>query len=108
MSDYSKKPGEAEEHESFRADLLDSLDRFVRLEPIYKKDEQGRLLMMEASNGEMMPELKGFGFHMHSKRVTVDLEGVHEEWQCDYVVLDTGQLMQMMNIFNHTLHIGED
>lgn len=102
-----EEPLNEEEHDTrvkrFRADILDlpGEDRQVRLEPIFMKDVT---LLVE---GEKIPQLKGMGFHMHSKTIIVDEDGASEHWSCDYVALDAMQMAALRDSLNRLLYIEE-
>lgn len=98
--------GHARRIKRFRGDVLDldPLDRMVRVEPLFMEDEA----TLE-HDGKQIPRLRGMGFHMHSKAIIVDEEGVSEQWSCDYVAMDTAQIFALRNALNTLLYIeGEE
>lgn len=104
-SEQSNESLNEEAHEQrvkrFRGDILDlpAEDRMVRLEPLF----MGEVTLEH--EGAQIPQLKGMGFHMHSKAVVVDENGVEESWQCDYVALDTAQMVALRDALNRLLYV---
>lgn len=76
-------------------DLLTDTTRTMQMGLIFQRDERNEVITVDDGEGNMVPQIQGIGFHQHSTGISYDDNGIEKTEDCDYVVMDLHQIMQL-------------
>lgn len=76
-------------------DLFEDKSRALQMGLIFQRDEQNNVIEIDNGEGEMVPQIRGVAFHQHSHVPMYTENGISMTDDCDYVVFDLPQIMQL-------------